>query len=124
MSFLKKFGEIVVKGLQIVVGLGPVATAYAPNAAGTIVKVENTLEQIIQAVLYAEGVGAALSLPGTQKLTAASPFVEQAVIAFFQTKGWKIGDEAAFKAAIGRLTSDTADLLNAVDHGAVQTTGL
>ena len=123
-TFLKKLGGVLVKGLQIVTGLGPIISSYVPNASGTVVQVENTLDKIIQAVVYAEGVGAALNLPGPQKLTAAAPFVEQAVLTFFAAKGWKIGDEAKFKADVTRLAGVVADILNDVDHGAVETTGL
>lgn len=124
MSFLKKLGQVLVKGLQIVTGLGPVVTQYAPNAAGTLTAVEDTLGQIIAAVQSAEAMGAALTLTGPQKLTAAAPLVEQAVLALFKARGWNIGDETAFKAAVAKLTGDVADLLNSVNDGSVQTTGV
>ena len=124
MNFLTKLGQVLVKGLQIVTGFGPFLGASVPGSAGTIVQVESTLEKIIAAVQYAEGMGAALSLPGAQKLTAAAPFVEQSVLELFKAKGWTIGDETAFKAAIMRLTSDVADVLNSVSDGSVKTTGL
>ena len=123
MSFLSKLGSILLKGLSIVVGIAPLVSAD-PQAASVITETETILNKIITAVQYAEGMGQALSLPGAQKLIAAAPFVEQAVLDLFKARGWQIADETKFKADCAALTGVIADILNDVNGDAVKTIGL
>ncbi len=121
---MAKIGIVLVQGLKIVTGLGPLAQSYAPSTGGAIVEVENTLEKIIQAVMQAEAMGTAIGVDGSKKLLMAAPLVEQELLLLFKAKGWQIADEVAFKAAVSKLASDTADLLNSVGDHSVKTTDL
>ena len=124
MSFLKKFGVVLLEGLKIVTGIAPIIEASAPQTTAALTAVSSTFDRILQAVATVEAVGAALSLPGAQKAIAVAPLVEQELLALCKARGWQIADEAKFKAACLAIGGDVADLMNAVKPDAVQTTGL
>lgn len=121
MTFLRKVGQLLGAGLKILTGIGPVVSTFVPNAAGELVKVENTLEQVAQVVMQAEAMGQAINLPGPQKLAAATPLVRQVILVFCKAKGLDITDEAKFNTAIAGITGGVADLLNSVHEHSAKT---
>jgi hypothetical protein len=122
MNWLKKFGQIALKVGAAYLGFEPLAAsllgASAPQnkTVGTVV---NDLTKIGQAVTTVETVFAAISDPtaktGSQKLTAASALVSQIVQSSEMISGKKIKDEAAFTAAVQKITGGVADLLNSLE---------
>lgn len=115
-SWLKRIGEVAAKGAVAVSGIDrflPVLRAIAPQAAqDELQAVENTLPKIAHAIEQVEMVGAALGLPGDQKLKAAIPLVGQALLHSPLLKGKKVQDEALFLRACQKYADATADLLN------------
>lgn len=114
MTFLKKFGQVVAQILGLVTGLGPVFGASIPGSAGPIGIVGDTLERILGVVMAVEATGAALDLPGPQKLAAATPQVAQVILASAFLARHEIADPTKFKAAVSQITSGVADLLNSL----------
>lgn len=119
MGFLKKFGQAVLKGFQIVEGIAPYATPIVqlvnPGAAGKVEKVVGELPAIAGIIQNVEGIGAALSLSGPQKLTAAAPLVAQVILASDLLAKHKIADQAKFQAACTQIASGVADLLSSLE---------
>src|SRR4051812_21705042 len=99
MTFLKKFGEAILKGISIVTGFAPIASALYPGQAGVIQTVSNDLAQVASIIVQTEALGQALGLSGLQKLQAAVPLVEQIVLQSSVLVGHKIENEALFKQA-------------------------
>lgn len=114
MTFLKKFGQVVAQILGLVTGLGPVFGASIPGSASAISAVGDTLERILAVILSVEATGAALALPGPQKLAAATPQVAQVILASAFLAHHEIADPTKFKGAIAQITSGFADLLNSL----------
>ena len=113
MSFLKKFGTVLLRIVGIVAGIAPVLEQSLPQSTPVIDK----LTQIGNMVLTAEGMFAALGLgkTGADKLRAATPFVAQIIQASELLAGKKIKNEALFTAACAGITSNMADLLNSLE---------
>lgn len=124
MSFLKKFGKVLVKGLGIVLGFGPVVGQLIPGDKDdrVIAKVTDTLDQMSNIVLITEGMLAGIKkATGLDKLNAATPFVEQIIRRSELMSGKEIMDEAKFTAAIRQITGGIADLLNSLKPKGVKT---
>lgn len=119
MTFLKKFGAALVKGLAVVAGFEPTVNGLigglAPQAAGIVAQAESELSQISSVVGNVEAIGQALALTGAQKLTAAAIPVEQIILSASFMTGKNIKDETKFKAAVSAIASGFADLLNSLD---------
>jgi hypothetical protein len=124
MTFLKKFGEAVLKGIAIVSGFAPIATALYPGQAGLIQTVSNDLAQVANIIVQSEALGQALSLNGLQKLQASVGPVEQVILQSSLLVGHKIANEALFKQACQEYAQATADLLNSLHENGVQTKSL
>lgn len=113
MSFLKKFGQVLLKVTQILTGFGPILSQTVPQSAPVVDK----LDQIVNIVMTIEGaaagaVSAGATLTGAQKLAAAAPFTAQIVRGIEALTGKNPKDEAKFEAAVNTITSGVADLLN------------
>jgi len=124
MSFLKKFGKVLVKGLGIVLGFGPVVGQLIPGDKDdrVIAKVTDTLDQMSNIVLITEGMLAGIKkATGLDKLNAATPFVEQIIRRSELMSGKEIMDESKFTAAIRQITGGIADLLNSLKPKGVKT---
>ncbi len=123
MSFLKKFGKVLVKVIGVVVGVGPFIGNAIPGEKDDrlIGKVKDTLQEIADLVLIAEGMFAGIAgANGAQKLAAASPFVAQLIQRAEFMANKEIMDEAKFTAAIQTITSGFADLLNSLKDKGVE----
>ena len=123
MSFLKKFGRVLVKVIGVVVGVGPIIGAAIPGEKDDrlIGKVKDTLQEIADLVLITEGMFAGISdASGLQKLAAASPFIAQIIQRSELMANREIMDEAKFAAAIQTITSGMADLLNSLKDKGVE----
>jgi len=118
MSFLKKLGGALLKGLSIVSGVTPYLPASVQPA---VTLVTSELTAMAQVVAQMEAVGQALNLAGPQKLIAAAPGIEQIILTSSLMVGKKVADETKFKAAVNGLASNMADLLNSLHADAVTT---
>lgn len=114
MTFLKKFGQVVAQILGLVTGIGPLLGNAYPAAASAISTTGDTLNRILGVVMSVEATGAALSLPGPQKLAAAAPQVAQVILASAFLAQHEIADPEKFKSAVATITSGVADLLNSL----------
>lgn len=114
MTFLKKFGQVVAQILGLVTGIGPIFGASIPGSASAIAVAGDTLDRILGVILAVEATGAALTLPGPQKLAAATPQVAQVILASAFLAHHDIADPAKFKASMTQITSGFADLLNSL----------
>ncbi len=110
MTFLKKLGSIALRAGQIALGLQPMISPEAHMFPA----VGDAIDRIFSAIGNVEAIGQALSLAGTEKLTAAAVPVEQILLDVVHAKGWKIADEAKFRAACTSIAGSVADLLNAI----------
>ncbi len=115
MTWLKKIGSILLKGIAIAQGYAPVAQQLIPGASGLIQAVTDDLSAIKQVIVQAEVFGQALNLAGTDKLKAAAPAVSQILLQSRMLAGHKIKDEAKYNDAVARLTGALADIFNALD---------
>ena len=114
MSFLKKLGQIA----QVAVKLTPYGQLIAPllpaGAQGSVAHVLDTISGVAAVVMQAEMMGQALSLPGADKLKAATPAVAQMILQSSMIAGKKIHDEALFKLGAEKVASGVADILNSL----------
>lgn len=111
MTWLSKVGSILLKVTQIVTGIAP----FIPAAQqGTYQIVSRDLEQISAIITQAELFGQALSLPGAQKLTAATPAVAQVILQSSILANNKISNEVLFKQGCQKIADGMADVLNSL----------
>lgn len=124
MTFLKKLGSVLAKVLAIAAGIGPLVVPFLGQgkAAQEGATVVNDLTSIGQVVVQAE---AMIQAPGSgaQKLAASEPLVAQIIMTSQMVSGHKIANPDLFTQGATKITSGVADILNSLDHNAVQTTG-
>ncbi len=112
MTLLSKIGAILLKVSQIVVGIAP----FVPAAQqGTYQIISRDLEQVSAVIIQAELFGQALSLPGAQKLQAASPAVAQIILQSSILANHKIANQPLFQAGCTKITDGMADVMNSLN---------
>jgi hypothetical protein len=121
LTFLKKLGAALAKGLIIATEVGPIIQPFLGSAKAQAVEATtvNDLTQISQVVTSAE---ALIQAPGSgaQKLAASTPLVLSILQTSQAFDGKKIVNmELAIKAA-GEITSGTADFMNALGSDQVK----
>lgn len=129
VSFLKQFGLDVLKGVQILEGIAPVAVTAA-QAAGAISTTTagkvDTMTQMLAAALDVEQSFASAFGPtnptGAAKFAALVPKVQQIVLDGETIAGKQVGDPALFTKAMQEYTQASVDLANSL-KGNVQTNG-
>lgn len=114
MTFLKKFGAILLKFTEIFVGLAPMFEGSLPGQAGTIQVVSKDLTAIAQIVLNVETIGQALNQPGPQKLIAAAPLVAQVILQSSILANQSIANPELFQKGCGEIAGGMADILNSL----------
>jgi hypothetical protein len=121
MSFLKKLGSFIAKAQQVVGGIAPLVPFLTKGEtyARYIDAVDDGLVEAAQVVVMVEGVGAALSLEGSAKLTAAAPQIA-AIVKHRLVAGKKIDNVAQFDAGVAQLTSGIVAILNSLDASEVE----
>jgi hypothetical protein len=122
MSFLKKFGEIVVRIVDAITNMNLLPLlqgALSKSTTGvvsTVTKVVDRLTAAVNALITAEQMfkAAGQEKSGSAKLKAATPYVAALVHdAISELKpGAKPKDAAAFEDACTRITAALADALN------------
>lgn len=121
MTFLKKLGTILGKGLTVVLGLQPFINQFMPQDAAIAATVVSDLTQFQNIVVMTESFGATLGTPGPDKLKAAVPAFAQILMASQTLAGKKIADPAMFELAASEYAQATVDLLNSLHQDGVQT---
>lgn len=116
MTFLQKFGSIVLKIVGIATEMMPLIRQAVPQT-GEAVAVEDKLSAAFSVVATAEQMFTAAGVPkaGSAKLKAATPYVAGLVQNLPVFTGKKPKDEAAFEQHVTALTSSLADIFN--DYG-------
>lgn len=115
MSFLKKFGTIVLKIIGIATGMLPILQGALPaGSSATVGTIEDKLNKALSVIVTAEQMftAAGTQKAGSQKLLAATPFVATLIQNTDLLIGKKPKDEAKFTTASTALTSALADILN------------
>lgn len=112
MKYLTKIGQILLKVTQIATGLAPIIpTEYKDK----YVAVSRDLEQISAIIVQAELFGQALGLPGSQKLTAATPAVAQIILQSSVLVDHKIADPVLFRQGCQKIADGMADVMNSLN---------
>lgn len=126
MSFLKKLGQVVATGLQIVLGFGPLVKQTIPGTKDDkiIDQVSDTLTDIAGITQSVEVVSATLgdkALTGPQKLAAASAQAEQIILSKI-VLGKKIQDPALFKEGVSDIVNGVVKIQNSLHADNLATT--
>lgn len=116
MTWLKKIGSVIVKAAELAGLFQPLITGVVSNPQGQqyIRAVSDDLTKIAGAVTTAETMGQALSLPGTQKLQAATPLVVQILLDADFITGQHIDNQTLFQQGAGKIADGMADVLNSL----------
>lgn len=120
MSFLKKLGQGIVKGLQIA---GRVEGVIGPELPGgvrstidnVLARGDSELLELSGIITQVEAIGATLNLPGPDKLKAAEPLVAQLLLRSPLLLEKKVKDTALFQQAAAELAQGMVDLLNSLE---------
>lgn len=118
MTFLKKLGQIIVKGIGIATGLLPIIQATVPQASGTIQVVSKDLAEIGQIIVAVEAMGASLGLAGPDKLHAAAPQVVQILLQSALLANKPIANPQLLAQGAQKVADGMVDVLNAVHESA------
>lgn len=118
MTFLKKLGLALAKGLQIVTGL---------QAAGVKlplgIQIADTLSRLIEIVVNVEAFSASLESPisGPEKLKAAAALIAKELVLSAPFAGKKIAKPELMEQAAAKIADGIVDALNAVHESEVKT---
>ena len=125
MKWLTLIGKIVLTGLSVVTGFGPMVGNMIPGTKDDkIIKTaEDTLTQVAQIIGMVEAIGQAATTPmaGPEKLKVAAPLVAQIIMSSSMLTQHKITDEVLFRQGCTSIASGMADVLNSL-HGTPDTT--
>ena len=110
MTFLKKLGQIILKGTQIILGFAPLVQQMIPGSAGLV----SEFTQIAGIIAQVEVMGQALGIAGPDKLRAAAPAVAQIVLQSSVMLHREIADPVKFNTACATIAGGFADLLNSL----------
>jgi hypothetical protein len=114
-SILKKIGEIILKGKEIIPIVGPFIKAYAPDNIDKVVDVASLkLDELGRIVITTEAIGQALGLSGEDKLKAAIPLFGQVVMQSALIGGKRIDDEVLYNEGLKDLTNGVVKIMNSV----------
>jgi len=112
MKFLTRLGKVLLQATQIVTGIAPFIPA---TQQGTYQIISRDLEQISAIIAQVELFGQALGLPGSQKLTAATPAIAQIILQSSILANHKISDEVLFKQGCQKIADGMADVMNSLE---------
>lgn len=115
MTFLKKLGLALAKGLQIVTGLGA-AGVQIPYGQ----KITDTVQRLLDVIITTEALSVALGTPGPEKLKAAAPLVAQELLQAGPLVGKKIAKPELFQQGATKVADGLADVLNSLHEDEVK----
>lgn len=114
MSFLKKLGQLILKGAEVWLGFAPLAQLALPGEAGGIQVVSRDLKEIADIIVTVEAAGAALGLPGVDKLKMAGPLVAQAIGQSALLVGRPVALPALYAQGAQKIADGMADVINSL----------
>ncbi len=116
MSWLKKLGSIAIAVGKTAPIAGPILGAIIPGTQddAIIAKVTPSIDSIVGVIVQAEIMGQALSLPGADKLKAATPAIAQLIVQSSLVAGKQIADPALFESGCAKIAAGMADCLNSL----------
>lgn len=120
MTFLKKLGEILAKGVAVAPVVGRIVRPFLGSAAGLEQTVENDLVAIGGVVVAGEAFLQEQG-SGADRLRKSTPLVSNIVRTSELVAGKKIANEALFLQGCGKITDGTADVLNSLDASGAKT---
>jgi hypothetical protein len=126
LTFLSNFGQMVLRGMNIV----PAVTQVIESSAGQPIPVLDKLSQISALVKQIEVIGQNMKspIPGPEKAQAIAPLVAQVILSSSLAAGKKMNPakEAAFSAACTAMGGVVADIENCFepDNTIVATTSI
>lgn len=112
MSFLKRVGGLILKGLAIAKGLLPYVEEAVVTAAPQTIGIFEIINSSIQ---DAEVIGQALGKPGPEKFQIALPLVGADLLKYTKDLGHKVKDESLFNKAVQEFTQASVDLQNSLE---------
>jgi hypothetical protein len=117
MSFLKKFGVAVLKGLGVVQGISPLLQII-PGLPPQAQVISKDLAQIADVIQTVEVIAQKLptTATGPQKLTMAEPLVAQALLQSSLFVNQKVLNADLFNSGASKIADGMADILNSL-HG-------
>lgn len=114
MTWLKKFGQIVLKVTEVVSGFAPLIQTTVPNSANVVREVQSDLAAVAAVIANVEAVGQVANMPGADKLKAATPLVAQVLLQSSVLAQHKIANPALFQSGAQKIADGMADVLNAL----------
>lgn len=128
MTFLAKFGSILLKVIQVALNIEPSIAQLLPAAAQPAAAAAvDRLTGLGQVVASVETMAAAIAatpngvkLTSAQKLAAATPYVSQIIQQSELVAGKKITNEAGYVAAVQSVISGIVGVLNSIDGPKVE----
>lgn len=114
MTFLKRLGQILAQGLEIVLGLEPIIARQFPNASAPVQVISKDLAAVAQVVVEMEAIGQVMGTAGPDKLKAAAPLVAQVIMQSSLMAGKTVANPALFNTACSEIAGGMADLLNSL----------
>lgn len=112
MTFLKKLGQVILRGTEMFAGVSPL---IPPQYKEKTTSVVDTLGQVGHIIVSVEAFGQTLNIAGADKLKAAAPLVAQIILASDMLTGKKIDDPVKFLAGVTKITDGMADIINSLD---------
>lgn len=115
MTFLKKLGGLLAKGVSIASGIGPLVLAFlgAGRAQEIGERVVDDLAQLSQIAVMAEALNQTPG-SGAEKLAAATPLALQILRSSQVFAGKKIANEALAEQGASKIISGLADFMNSI----------
>lgn len=116
VTFLKKLGQIALAIGKVVPIAGPILSAIIPGTAddAIIARASQEVDRFTKIIVDVEMMGAALSLAGPDKLTAATPLIAQLILQSSTVAGRDISDPALFKSGCAQIASGFVAVLNSL----------
>ena len=125
MSFLKKLGEVIAKGVNLAKGALPVVgkvteavSPYLPALGGAF---QSDLKKIAEVIAEVEVFGQVLGHPGPDKLKAVTPVVAQIILQSSLLAGHQVEKPELFTKGAEQIAAGMADVLNSLQADAVKT---
>ena len=121
MTFLKKFGELVLKATGLVKTFGPIVKGFTPDAVDKQIDVAVAkVDDIAGVVLQVEAVGQALGIKGPDKLKAAAPLIAQVILSSGIMVGKTVANPTLFQQGCTKIGDGMADVLNSLHESGVE----
>lgn len=114
MTWLKKFGQIVLKVTEVVSGFAPLIQTTVPNSGNVVREVQSDLAAIAGVIGQVEAIGQVLNTPGADKLKASTPLVAQVLLQSSLLAHHKIANSTLFQQGAQKMADGMADVLNSL----------